>query len=136
MKGTVKWYNARKGYGFITPEDNSDDVFVHAVTLKSCGLNKLFTGSEVTFEVENDDKGKRAKDLKVTKEVKPEPGQPPTADKKVETKKESPKKESPKKESPKKESSKKESPKKEAKPKKTKVSDKKKEASNKKDTKK
>ena len=131
MKGTVKWYNARKGYGFITPEDNSDDVFVHAVTLKSCGLNKLFTGSEVTFEVENDDKGKRAKDLKVTKEVKPEPGQPPTADKKVETKKESPKKESPKKESPKKES-----PKKEAKPKKTKVSDKKKEASNKKDTKK
>ena len=126
MKGTVKWYNARKGYGFITPEDNSDDVFVHAVTLKSCGLNKLFTGSEVTFEVENDDKGKRAKDLKVTKEVKPEPGQPPTADKKVETKKESPKKESPKKESPKKE----------AKPKKTKVSDKKKEASNKKDTKK
>ena len=121
MKGTVKWYNARKGYGFITPEDNSDDVFVHAVTLKSCGLNKLFTGSEVTFEVENDDKGKRAKDLKVTKEVKPEPGQPPTADKKVETKKESPKKESPKKE---------------AKPKKTKVSDKKKEASNKKDTKK
>ena len=136
MKGKVKWYNARKGYGFITPEDNSDDVFVHAVTLKSCGLNKLFTGSEVTFEVENDDKGKRAKDLKVTKEVKPEPGQPPTADKKVETKKESPKKESPKKESPKKESSKKESPKKEAKPKKTKVSDKKKEASNKKDTKK
>ena len=136
MKGTVKWYNARKGYGFITPEDNSDDVFVHAVTLKSCGLNKLFTGSEVTFEVENDDKGKRAKDLKVTKEVKPEPGQSPTADKKVETKKESPKKESPKKESSKKESPKKESPKKEAKPKKTKVSDKKKEASNKKDTKK
>ena len=34
MKGTVKWYNARKGYGFITPDDKSDDVFVHATSLK------------------------------------------------------------------------------------------------------
>ena len=72
MKGTVKWYNARKGYGFITPDDKGDDVFVHAITLKDCGLNKLFTGSEVTFEVDEDEKGKRAKNLKVTKEVKPE----------------------------------------------------------------
>ena len=38
MKGTVKWYNARKGYGFITPDDNGDDVFVHATALKSSGL--------------------------------------------------------------------------------------------------
>ena len=72
MKGIVKWYNARKGYGFITPDDKSEDVFVHAVTLKACGLSKLFTGSEVTFEFEQDEKGKRAKDLKVTKEVKPD----------------------------------------------------------------
>ena len=72
MKGTVKWYNARKGYGFITPDDKGNDVFVHAITLKSCGLNKLFTGSEVTFDVEEDEKGKRAKNLKVTKEIKPE----------------------------------------------------------------
>ena len=72
IKGIVKWYNARKGYGFITPEDKSDDVFVHAITLKDCGLNKLYTGSEVTFEVDQDEKGKRAKNLKVTKEVKPE----------------------------------------------------------------
>ena len=72
MKGTVKWYNARKGYGFITPEDKGDDVFVHAIALKSCGINKLFTGSEVTFDVDQDEKGKRAKNLKVTKEVKPE----------------------------------------------------------------
>ena len=68
MKGTVKWYNARKGYGFITPEDNSDDVFVHATSLKDSGLKKLFTGSEVTFEIDQDDKGKRAKSIKVTKE--------------------------------------------------------------------
>ena len=72
MKGIVKWYNARKGYGFITPESKGDDVFVHAITLKSCGLNKLYTGSEVTFEVDQDEKGKRAKNLKVTKEVNPE----------------------------------------------------------------
>ena len=71
MKGTVKWYNARKGYGFITPDDNSDDVFVHATSLKDCGLKKLYTGSEVTFETDQDEKGKRAKLVKVTKEVKP-----------------------------------------------------------------
>ena len=71
MKGTVKWYNARKGYGFITPEDNSDDVFVHATALKDCGLKKLYTGSEVTFETDQDKKGKRAKLIKVTKEIKP-----------------------------------------------------------------
>jgi len=72
MKGIVKWYNARKGYGFITPGDSSDDVFVHATSLKDCGLKKLFTGSEVTFEIDQDDKGKRAKSIKVTKEAKPE----------------------------------------------------------------
>ena len=72
MKGTVKWYNARKGYGFITPDDNSDDVFIHATALKDCGLKKLYTGSEVSFEVDQDDKGKRAKSIKITKEVKPE----------------------------------------------------------------
>ena len=81
MKGTVKWYNARKGYGFITPEDKSDDVFVHATALKDCGLKKLYTGSEVTFEVDQDDKGKRAKSIKVTKEIKP------PIDKKKDTKK-------------------------------------------------
>ena len=81
MKGTVKWYNARKGYGFITPDDNSDDVFVHATALKDCGLKKLYTGSEVTFETNQDDKGKRAKSIKVTKEVKP------VLDKKEDTKK-------------------------------------------------
>ena len=70
MKGTVKWYNARKGYGFITPDDNSDDVFIHATALKDSGLKKLYTGSEVSFEVDQDDKGKRAKSIKITKEVK------------------------------------------------------------------
>ena len=71
MKGTVKWYNARKGYGFITPDDNGDDVFVHATALKISGLKKLYTGSEVTYETDQDEKGRRAKSIKVTKEIKP-----------------------------------------------------------------
>ena len=71
MKGTVKWYNARKGYGFITPDDNSEDVFVHATALKNSGLKKLYTGSEVTYETDQDEKGRRAKSIKVTKEIKP-----------------------------------------------------------------
>ena len=88
MKGTVKWYNARKGYGFITPEDKGDDIFVHAIALKGCGINKLFTGSEVTFDVDQDDKGKRAKNLKITKEVKPEIKKDAKPEKKPEVKKE------------------------------------------------
>ena len=88
MKGTVKWYNARKGYGFITPEDKGDDVFVHAIALKGCGINKLFTGSEVTFDVDQDEKGKRAKNLKITKEVKPEIKKDAKPGKKPEVKKE------------------------------------------------
>ena len=76
MKGIVKWYNARKGYGFITPDDKTDDVFVHATALKTCGLKKLYTGSEVSFETDEDDKGKRAKSLKILKEVKLEEKKP------------------------------------------------------------
>ena len=86
MKGIVKWYNARKGYGFITPDDKTDDVFVHATALKTCGLKKLYTGSEVSFETDEDDKGKRAKSLKILKEVKPEQEKKP--DDKKEVKKE------------------------------------------------
>ena len=83
MKGIVKWYNARKGYGFITPDDKTDDVFVHATALKTCGLKKLYTGSEVSFETDEDDKGKRAKSLKILKEVKLEEEKKPDAKKEV-----------------------------------------------------
>ena len=86
MKGTVKWYNARKGYGFITPQDNSDDVFIHATALKISGLKKLYTGSEVTYETDQDEKGRRAKSIKVTKEIKPK------LDEKIDTKKKDTKK--------------------------------------------
>ena len=105
MKGIIKWYNARKGYGFVTPSDNSEDVFVHATALKQCGLKKLYTGSEVTFEIDQDEKGKRAKSIKVTKEVKPQFDQNKDTKEKVEqkdTKKKVEKKETKKKEKPKK----------------------------------
>ena len=127
MKGTVKWYNARKGYGFITPDDNSDDVFVHATSLKDCGLKKLYTGSEVTYETDEDKKGKRAKLIKVTKELKPKDEKKDT--KKKDTKKKDTKKKDTKKkeEKTKKKTTnkKKEKPKKKTETKKTKESKKK-----------
>ena len=101
MKGTVKWYNARKGYGFITPDDKGDDVFVHATSLKNSGLKKLYTGSEVTYETDQDEKGKRAKSIKVTKEIKPK------LDEKIDTKKKDTKKKDTKKKDTKKKDTKK-----------------------------
>ena len=101
MKGTVKWYNARKGYGFITPDDNGDDVFVHATALKNSGLKKLYTGSEVTYETDQDEKGRRAKSIKVTKEIKPK------LDEKIDTKKKDTKKKDTKKKDTKKKDTKK-----------------------------
>ena len=48
--GTVKFYNAQKGYGFIQPEDGSKDVFVHASALERCGMTGLAEGQKVEFE--------------------------------------------------------------------------------------
>ena len=122
MKGTVKWYNARKGYGFITPQDNSDDVFVHASALKNSGLKKLYTGSEVTYETDQDEKGRRAKSIKVTKEIKPKLDEKIDAKKKDTKKKDTKKKDTKKKDTKKK---KQEKPKKKTKGKTTKGSKKK-----------
>ena len=108
MKGTVKWYNARKGYGFITPNDNSDDVFVHATALKNSGLKKLYTGSEVTYETDQDEKGKRAKSIKVTKEIKPKLDEKKDTKKKDTKKKDTKKKDTKKKDAKKKDTKKKE----------------------------
>ena len=61
MKGTVKWYNARKGYGFIEGEDGKD-VFVHRTSLPS-GIF-LDEGDKVEFEVEDSDRGPKATNIK------------------------------------------------------------------------
>ena len=63
--GTVKWFNAQKGYGFIQPEDGSKDVFVHISAVERAGLSTLNEGQTVQYElVEN--RGKTsAENLKV-----------------------------------------------------------------------
>ena len=54
MTGIVKWFNAEKGYGFITPDDGSEDVFVHFSAIVAEGYKKLLEGQKVTFETEPD----------------------------------------------------------------------------------
>ncbi len=49
--GTVKWFNAQKGFGFIQPEGGGKDVFVHITAVQAAGLNGLDEGQKVTFEV-------------------------------------------------------------------------------------
>ena len=60
-KGTVKFYNAQKGFGFIEPEDGGKDVFVHATALERAGINTLVEGQKVSFDTEQDSRsGKTA----------------------------------------------------------------------------
>jgi len=49
--GKVKWFNTTKGYGFITPDDGSKDVFVHVTAVQRAGLTTLNEGASVTFEM-------------------------------------------------------------------------------------
>jgi CspA family cold shock protein len=58
--GTVKWFNEKKGFGFITPDDGSNDVFVHHSEIKVSGFAKLAEGQKVQFDVEQGEKGPRA----------------------------------------------------------------------------
>jgi CspA family cold shock protein len=60
-KGTVKFYNAQKGFGFIEPEDGGKDVFVHATALERAGISQLVEGQKVSFDTEQDSRsGKTA----------------------------------------------------------------------------
>ena len=60
-KGTVKWFNMTKGFGFIAPDDGTKDVFVHISAVERAGLNELREGQKVSFELEADRKsGKQA----------------------------------------------------------------------------
>ena len=52
--GTVKWFNATKGYGFIAPDDGGPDVFVHATAVERAGLHGLNDGQKISFDVEVD----------------------------------------------------------------------------------
>ena len=66
LKGKVKWVNGKKGYGFIEREDKEKDVFVHASAVREAGLRFLNEGDELTFEVEDGDKGPSAVKLQKT----------------------------------------------------------------------
>jgi CspA family cold shock protein len=52
--GTVKWFNAQKGFGFIQPEDGSKDVFVHISAVERAGIGNLVEGQKLSFDLEND----------------------------------------------------------------------------------
>ncbi|MCK5395499.1 MAG: cold-shock protein [Gammaproteobacteria bacterium] len=58
--GTVKWFNESKGYGFISPTDGGDDVFVHFRAIVGDGFKTLVEGQTVSYEVENGPKGLQA----------------------------------------------------------------------------
>lgn len=58
--GTVKWFNAQKGYGFISPDDGGKDVFVHISAVEAAGMNGLKDGQKVSFEQETDRRGKQS----------------------------------------------------------------------------
>ena len=49
--GTVKWFNTQKGFGFIQPDDNSKDVFVHISAVQAAGMSSLNEGQKISFEV-------------------------------------------------------------------------------------
>ncbi|MGL4365555.1 MAG: cold-shock protein [Cetobacterium sp.] len=66
MKGTVKWFNEEKGFGFITGEDGKD-VFAHFSQIKKDGFKKLVEGEEVTFDVTQGERGPQASNIVTVK---------------------------------------------------------------------
>lgn len=61
--GTVKWFNDAKGFGFITPDDGSDDLFAHFSAIQNKGFRSLAEGERVTFDIVQGPKGKQASNI-------------------------------------------------------------------------
>ena len=62
-QGTVKWFNAEKGYGFIEPDDGSEDVFVHYTGIAGSGFRSLEEGDKVTYKMARGKKGMQAQNV-------------------------------------------------------------------------
>jgi CspA family cold shock protein len=65
MQGTVKWFNGTKGFGFITPSDGSEDVFVHHTAIEGTGFKSLQENDKVEFETTPGEKGLKATNVRV-----------------------------------------------------------------------
>jgi len=61
--GTVKWFNDEKGFGFITPDDGGDDLFVHFKAIQGSGFRSLKEGQKVTYEAVKGQKGMQAENV-------------------------------------------------------------------------
>ena len=61
--GTVKWFNAEKGFGFIAPEDGSADVFAHFSAIQGRGYRSLEEGEKVSFDIEQGQRGPQAQNI-------------------------------------------------------------------------
>lgn len=64
--GTVKWFNAEKGFGFIVPDDGSQDLFAHYSAIEASGYRTLEEGQKVVFEVAQGPKGPQAASIKLS----------------------------------------------------------------------
>ena len=62
--GTVKWFNPKKGFGFIAPEGEDNDIFVHITAVQQAGLDRLDEGDKVEFEIVEDRGKNKAENLK------------------------------------------------------------------------
>ena len=56
--GTVKFFNHSRGFGFVSPEDGSKDVFIHATALEAAGIPSIDEGAKITFDTEDDKRGR------------------------------------------------------------------------------
>jgi len=63
--GTVKFFNTEKGFGFIKPDDGQNDIFVHISSVQASGLQGLAENQKVTFETEDDNRGKGPKAVNI-----------------------------------------------------------------------